>query len=221
MNQSLNLVEVDGAEKALKCLNLNDICTIQKMKRFQNPISLLNMYKNGLKYEVVSRTGPQHAPIFKISLKIDNKIFFGYGSNLKKAKMNAAKNALFKLFKDCSITISKNINGLVDKTSVSILNEIRPGLIYKLIGRSGPPHAPIFEISVNLDEENIFFGRGHSLKIAKQNAADQVLKFFKNQYLTERTYREDPNNNFSNIIFSCGKILIFLFYSNSNYNTDL
>lgn len=43
------------------------------------------------------------------------------------------------------------------KNSVAMLNELRQGLIYTLEGQSGPVHAPIFTMSVEVMRISIYF----------------------------------------------------------------
>lgn len=43
------------------------------------------------------------------------------------------------------------------KNTVAMLNELRHGLVYKLESQSGPVHAPLFTISVEVSVVNFFF----------------------------------------------------------------
>lgn len=63
------------------------------------------------------------------------------------------------------------------------LNQIRPGLQYRLLSQSGPVHAPVFTMSVDLDG-TIYEASGSSKKTAKLHVAVKVRrpkKFFKNE----------------------------------------
>lgn len=70
----------------------------------------------------------------------------------------------------------RNIN-IDDKNPISILNELRFGLKYNFIEQSGPPHNPMFKVSVEVDGQT-YFGGGNSKKAAKAEAATEALKSF-------------------------------------------
>lgn len=53
------------------------------------------------------------------------------------------------------------------------LNQIRPGLQYRLLSQSGPVHAPVFTMSVDLDG-TIHEASGSSKKTAKLHVAVKV-----------------------------------------------
>ncbi|XP_075222644.1 adenosine deaminase acting on RNA [Lycorma delicatula] len=63
------------------------------------------------------------------------------------------------------------------KNSVSVLNELRQGLVYKTESVNGPMHSPVFVISVEVDGQ-IFKGTGRSKRLAKQAAAEAALGSF-------------------------------------------
>lgn len=63
------------------------------------------------------------------------------------------------------------------KNALVQLNEIKPGLQYKLLSQSGPVHAPMFTISVEVNAE-IYEGSGPTKKKAKLNAAEKALRSF-------------------------------------------
>ena len=50
--------------------------------------------------------------------------------------------------------------------------------VYKLLGFKGPRHEPIFKISVSFNNSKVFIGLGSSKKLAEQNAAGSLLKYF-------------------------------------------
>ena len=50
--------------------------------------------------------------------------------------------------------------------------------VYKLLGFKGPKHEPIFKISVSFNDSKAFIGLGSSKKLAEQNAAGSLLKYF-------------------------------------------
>lgn len=53
------------------------------------------------------------------------------------------------------------------------LNQIRPGLQYKLLSQSGPVHAPVFTMSVDVDGTT-YEASGPSKKTAKLHVAVKV-----------------------------------------------
>ncbi|XP_077118132.1 interleukin enhancer-binding factor 3 isoform X2 [Ranitomeya variabilis] len=55
------------------------------------------------------------------------------------------------------------------------LNQLKPGLQYKLISQTGPVHAPVFTMSVEVDDKN-FEASGPSKKTAKLHVAVKVLQ---------------------------------------------
>ncbi|BFG00955.1 double-stranded RNA-specific editase Adar [Drosophila madeirensis] len=63
------------------------------------------------------------------------------------------------------------------KNTVAMLNELRNGLIYKLESQTGPVHAPLFTISVEVDGQK-YMGQGRSKKVARIEAAATALRSF-------------------------------------------
>ncbi|XP_044134749.1 interleukin enhancer-binding factor 3 isoform X3 [Bufo gargarizans] len=55
------------------------------------------------------------------------------------------------------------------------LNQLKPGLQYKLLSQTGPVHAPVFTMSVEVDEKT-FEASGPSKKTAKLHVAVKVLQ---------------------------------------------
>ncbi|MEQ2281530.1 hypothetical protein AMECASPLE_031389, partial [Ameca splendens] len=55
------------------------------------------------------------------------------------------------------------------------LNQIRPGLQYRLLSQSGPVHAPVFTMSVDVDG-TVYEASGSSKKTAKLHVAVKVLQ---------------------------------------------
>ncbi|RZC38737.1 double-stranded RNA-specific editase Adar [Asbolus verrucosus] len=78
-----------------------------------------------------------------------------------------------------------------NKNPVSVLNELRIGLKYNLIEQTGPSHAPVFKVGVEVDGQT-YYGVGGSKKVAKCRAAEEALKSF----------IQLPNN--ANMIYSTG-----------------
>ena len=45
----------------------------------KNPCLALNELKPGLEYKLMDKTGPVHAPVFKIAIELDGQTFSGEG----------------------------------------------------------------------------------------------------------------------------------------------
>ncbi|XP_061653310.1 double-stranded RNA-specific editase B2-like isoform X2 [Phyllopteryx taeniolatus] len=63
------------------------------------------------------------------------------------------------------------------KNSVVRLNELQPGLRYDTVSQTGPPHAPVFAVAVDVNDLR-FEGSGPTKKQAKMRAAELALKSF-------------------------------------------
>ncbi|XP_017061545.1 double-stranded RNA-specific editase Adar isoform X3 [Drosophila ficusphila] len=63
------------------------------------------------------------------------------------------------------------------KNTVAMLNELRHGLNYELESQTGPVHAPLFTISVEVDGQK-YMGQGRSKKVARIEAAATALRSF-------------------------------------------
>uniref|UniRef100_A0A1B0DNQ9 Uncharacterized protein n=1 Tax=Phlebotomus papatasi TaxID=29031 RepID=A0A1B0DNQ9_PHLPP len=63
------------------------------------------------------------------------------------------------------------------KNPVALLNELRQGLTYTLEAQTGPVHAPLFTISVEVDGQT-YTGQGRSKKMARLAAAEAALRSF-------------------------------------------
>ncbi|XP_060751529.1 spermatid perinuclear RNA-binding protein isoform X2 [Tachysurus vachellii] len=83
---------------------------------------------------------------------------------IKKMKRN-----LRKVLDSKAIDTNQPMNALMR------LNQIRPGLQYKLLSQSGPVHAPVFTMSVDVDG-TIYEASGSSKKTAKLHVAVKVLQ---------------------------------------------
>ncbi|KAM4675709.1 interleukin enhancer-binding factor 3 isoform 2-T2 [Discoglossus pictus] len=59
-----------------------------------NALMRLNQLKPGLQYKLVSQTGPVHAPIFTMSVEVDEKTFEAFGPSKKTAKLHVAVKVL-------------------------------------------------------------------------------------------------------------------------------
>uniref|UniRef100_A0A4W5JY24 Spermatid perinuclear RNA-binding protein n=1 Tax=Hucho hucho TaxID=62062 RepID=A0A4W5JY24_9TELE len=83
---------------------------------------------------------------------------------IKKMKRN-----LRKVLDSKAIDTNQPMNALMR------LNQIRPGLQYKLLSQSGPVHAPVFTMSVDVDS-TVYEASGSSKKTAKLHVAVKVLQ---------------------------------------------
>uniref|UniRef100_A0AAY5E8A6 Spermatid perinuclear RNA-binding protein n=1 Tax=Electrophorus electricus TaxID=8005 RepID=A0AAY5E8A6_ELEEL len=83
---------------------------------------------------------------------------------IKKMKRN-----LRKVLDSKAIDCNQPMNALMR------LNQIRPGLQYKLLSQSGPVHAPVFTMSVDVDG-SVYEASGSSKKTAKLHVAVKVLQ---------------------------------------------
>uniref|UniRef100_A0A3P8XBJ7 Adenosine deaminase RNA specific B2 (inactive) n=1 Tax=Esox lucius TaxID=8010 RepID=A0A3P8XBJ7_ESOLU len=63
------------------------------------------------------------------------------------------------------------------KNALVQLNELRPGLQYRVVSQTGPVHAPLFSIAVEVNGLT-FEGTGPTKKKAKMRAAELALKSF-------------------------------------------
>ncbi|XP_031434110.1 spermatid perinuclear RNA-binding protein [Clupea harengus] len=70
---------------------------------------------------------------------------------------------------------SKVIDSNQPMNALMRLNQIRPGLQYKLLSQSGPVHAPVFTMSVDVDG-SVHEASGSSKKTAKLHVAVKVLQ---------------------------------------------
>uniref|UniRef100_A0A8C6XB12 Adenosine deaminase RNA specific B1 n=1 Tax=Naja naja TaxID=35670 RepID=A0A8C6XB12_NAJNA len=66
---------------------------------------------------------------------------------------------------------------VLPKNALMQLNEIKPGLQYKLLSQTGPVHAPIFVMAVEVNGQ-LFEGSGPTKKKAKLHAAEKALRSF-------------------------------------------
>ena len=63
---------------------LNELCN---QKKINEPI-----------YNLISDSGPDHNKKYEVKVSINKKIFFGFGTKIKEAEINAARQALINLF---------------------------------------------------------------------------------------------------------------------------
>uniref|UniRef100_A0A452I895 DRBM domain-containing protein n=1 Tax=Gopherus agassizii TaxID=38772 RepID=A0A452I895_9SAUR len=63
------------------------------------------------------------------------------------------------------------------KNALVQLHELKPGLQYKMVSQTGPVHAPVFAVAVEVNGLT-FEGTGPTKKKAKMRAAELALKSF-------------------------------------------
>ncbi|XP_023665827.2 double-stranded RNA-specific editase 1-like isoform X2 [Paramormyrops kingsleyae] len=71
----------------------------------------------------------------------------------------------------------KAVGPVLPKNALMQLNEIRPGLQYQLQSQTGPVHAPVFIMTVEVNGQ-LFEGSGPTKKKAKLCAAEKALRSF-------------------------------------------
>ncbi|KAL8174175.1 UNVERIFIED_CONTAM: hypothetical protein K2H54_039823 [Gekko kuhli] len=106
----------------------------------------------------------------------------------QRSKRGAGSSALKRPFedglgeeKDPNKKMKRNLRKILDSKAIDLmnalmrLNQIRPGLQYKLLSQSGPVHAPVFTMSVDVDGTT-YEASGPSKKTAKLHVAVKVLQ---------------------------------------------
>ena len=63
----------------------------------KNPVSILNELYPGIQYQLISTSGPSHAPQFIVRASLNDMSFDGTGKSKKDAKLNASKALLVHL----------------------------------------------------------------------------------------------------------------------------
>ncbi|XP_033341639.1 adenosine deaminase acting on RNA isoform X5 [Megalopta genalis] len=80
-----------------------------------------------------------------------------------------------KRSKKCAINPKKRHKNPQPKNAVCALNDLKTGAIYKVVDQTGPTHAPIFTIAVQIDGQT-YEGKGRTKKMAKHAAAELALR---------------------------------------------
>lgn len=75
------------------------------------------------------------------------------------------------------LTCKRAAWAITQKNALVQLNELRPGLQYEITSKTGPLHAPVFSVSVDVNGLH-FEGRGPTKKQAKMRAAELALRSF-------------------------------------------
>ncbi|XP_070511692.1 adenosine deaminase acting on RNA isoform X2 [Cardiocondyla obscurior] len=83
--------------------------------------------------------------------------------------------AVVKSYINDIISAKKRHKNPQPKNAVCALNELKTGATYKVVGQTGPTHAPIFTIAVQIDGQT-YEGQGRTKKMAKHAAAELALR---------------------------------------------
>ncbi|XP_021373923.1 double-stranded RNA-specific editase 1-like isoform X2 [Mizuhopecten yessoensis] len=180
----------------------------------KNPVMLLNECKKELKYDLVRESAEgvkEQDKTYTMSVEVNGETFEGTAKSKRLAKIEAAKEALDKIFNikvvpesempadhvsDNDDTIGEDMLGKrrhsimgpggkrrklhgppVQKNALMQLNELKPGLEFRFVSQTGPVHAPMFIMSVEVNSTT-FEGNGTTKKLAKLRAAEKALKSF-------------------------------------------
>ncbi|XP_072096009.1 spermatid perinuclear RNA-binding protein isoform X1 [Mobula birostris] len=145
-----------SAQHALRLMAFGQIYKVLEMDPLPSTRSSLQKWSRSLS----ERDGPLSAPLkrpYEDSMGDDK-------DPNKKMKRN-----LRKIMESKAIDVNQPMNALMR------LNQIKPGLQYKLLSQSGPVHAPVFTMSVDVDGKT-YEASGPSKKTAKLNVAVKVLQ---------------------------------------------
>ncbi|KAM9349510.1 double-stranded RNA-specific editase B2-like [Symphorus nematophorus] len=82
-----------------------------------------------------------------------------------------------RLFCQSRLTCKRAAWAVTQKNALVQLNELRPGLRYEIVSKTGPLHAPVFSVGVEVNGFH-FEGRGPTKKQAKMRAAELALRSF-------------------------------------------
>ncbi|XP_002740673.1 double-stranded RNA-specific editase 1-like [Saccoglossus kowalevskii] len=155
----------------------------------RNALSVLNEVRPGLQFIEVSRSGPPHAPVFVMGVKVDGQYFEGKGCSIKQAKHIVAKQALKFVQSDVEIggTVdAESGNGdQLSTTSESetlsqsdptlLLAAYNPGpIIYDTLSESGNGHEKMYTMAVKVGDA-VFQGTGANKHQGKMAAARAAL----------------------------------------------
>ncbi|XP_035461026.2 interferon-induced, double-stranded RNA-activated protein kinase isoform X3 [Scophthalmus maximus] len=135
-------------------------------------------------YEDLGSGGPDHDKTFTQRVVLNGKVYpEAVGKTKKKAKQNAAENALNSLLSNkpvCEETRSQSVNS--KDNSFASFTDVRARVnnycqknnvshYYISVKRCGQPHIPQFFYKLVIDDKEYPVGEGKTVKEAKQNAA--------------------------------------------------
>lgn len=102
--------------------------------------------------------------------------FLKHGSRALKRKQPLA-DGKDRLLLQSHPTCKRTAWAVAQKNALVQLNELRPGLRYEILSKSGPLHAPVFSVGVEVNGFH-FEGRGPTKKQAKMRSAELALRSF-------------------------------------------
>lgn len=125
----------------------------------KNALVHLNEMRPGLRYSIMSKTGPLHAPVFSVGVEVNGFHFEGQGPTKKQAKMRAAELALrsFIQFPNASqahATMGNSTNSYTDFTVDELgipngfLEEFQPLLQENEVFSQSCTHSPLVQLMV-------------------------------------------------------------------------
>ncbi|XP_049594992.1 spermatid perinuclear RNA-binding protein isoform X1 [Syngnathus scovelli] len=139
-----------SAQRALRLMAFGQICKVLEMEPLPSNKSLQ-------KYSWCDKEGLGLKRPYDEGMMDDKEL-------IKKMKRNLRR-----------VLDSKAIDSNQPMNALMRLNQIRPGLQYRLLSQSGPVHAPVFTMSVDLDG-TVYEASGSSKKTAKLHVAVKVLQ---------------------------------------------
>uniref|UniRef100_UPI00398F5F50 spermatid perinuclear RNA-binding protein isoform X1 n=1 Tax=Pristiophorus japonicus TaxID=55135 RepID=UPI00398F5F50 len=145
-----------SAQHALRLMAFGQIYKVLEMDPLPSTRSSLQKWSRSPS----DRDGPLSAPL---------KRPYEDGMGDDKDPNKKMKRNLRKIMESKAIDVNQPMNALMR------LNQIKPGLQYKLLSQSGPVHAPVFTMSVDVDGKT-YEASGPSKKTAKLNVAVKVLQ---------------------------------------------
>ncbi|XP_038859106.1 double-stranded RNA-specific editase B2-like [Salvelinus namaycush] len=95
----------------------------------------------------------------------------------KQPLVEGKDSLLYELQLICKRTTMRTSWSVTKKNALVQLNELRPGLQYEIASWTGPVHAPVFAVGVEVNGLR-FEGRGPTKKKAKMRAAEMALRSF-------------------------------------------
>ncbi|XP_032580122.1 double-stranded RNA-specific editase Adar isoform X1 [Drosophila sechellia] len=174
----------------------------ERIPQPKNTVGMLNELRHGLIYKLESQTGPVHAPLFTISVEVDDQKYYGQGRSKKIARIEAAATALrsFIQFKDGAVlsplkpagnldfTSDEHLENDVSKSAITVdgqkkvpekgpvmlLYELFNDVNFECINIDGAQNNCRFKMTVTINDKR-FDGTGPSKKTAKNAAAKAAL----------------------------------------------
>ncbi|XP_043991132.1 double-stranded RNA-specific editase 1-like [Gambusia affinis] len=116
--------------KGWLCFQKRPCCKTSAWTESQrNAVAQLNRLRPGLQYDVESKSGPLHSPVFSVGVEVDGFHFEGQGASKKQAKMRAAELALQSLIQSPNVSQTHTVMENFDFTADSFRAEFEPSLL--------------------------------------------------------------------------------------------